>query len=131
MKRFLVLALLALVGVAAYAVSPSSTAIVQYPDSTGTNMVFQVNSDGTVLSDGTITTAGGTVVLAANATYTATVAKAASAIQPTTATYTATVAKAASALQPGSVGSAATNAASNGLVVTIGGTNYIIQLYPN
>lgn len=42
---------------------------------------------------------------AANATYTGTVGKAATAIQPTTPAYTAAVAQAASALQPNAVSS--------------------------
>lgn len=83
MKRFLIIATLSLFGiVASFAVSPSSTAIIQFPDSTGTNMVFQVNANGTVLADGAVTPAGKTVVLADNAAYTAAVAKATSALQP-------------------------------------------------
>lgn len=115
MKRFLIIATLALVGaVASIAVSPSSTAIIQFPDSTGTNMVFQVNADGTVKSDGAVTAAGTSLATSA--------ALAATAIQPTTAAYTAAVAKATSALQPNAV------ATTNVIVSLDAKTNTIIVL---
>lgn len=99
MKRFLIIATLSLFGiVASFAVSPSSTAILQFPDSTGTNMVFVLNADGTISTDGAVVGAGKS---------------------------------SATALQPNSVGSAATNSASKSVAVTINGTNYLIQLYPN
>lgn len=120
MKKF-ILAFMALGGIA-YGVTQSASTVWNVANSAGTADLIQLSNTGALAVEGTITSGGVVVPTVANATYTATVAKAASAIQPTTATYTATVAKAASALQP--------NAASytNVVVSGDGKTNTIIVI---
>jgi len=131
MKRILIALASFCLASAAMAVPYSATAVFSVVDSTGTNYPFLVEADGTVKSDGVMTPGGLTLVTTANGTYTATVAKAASAIQPTTAAYTAAVAKATSALQPNAV--AATNVIVSGdaktnTIIVIGGqiTSWVV-----
>lgn len=90
---------------------------VEYTDKQVFSAPVEVNSDLSF---------GGTKLTATAAELNA----AGTAVQAADSTYTATVAKAASALQPGAVGDAATNTTSHALSITIDGTNYLVALYP-
>lgn len=71
-----------LVAGAVFALSQSSTTVWNVTDGTGTNDLVQVDTSGNLKIAGSLTAGGATYVTTANSTYTATVAKAASALQP-------------------------------------------------